>query len=45
VDLHVIVDGNLTVTTGHKIGHDVKDAIMSHNKNIRDVLVHIEPGE
>lgn len=45
VDLHVVVDGNLTVKEGHKIGHQVKDAIKASNERIADVLIHIEPFE
>lgn len=43
VDLHVVVDGNLSVREGHKIAHDVKDAILVAYPRINDVLVHIEP--
>ena len=45
VDIHVIVDGNLSVTQGHKISHDVKDTIMVKEPMVRNVLVHIEPCE
>jgi cation diffusion facilitator family transporter len=44
VDIHVVVDGNLTVKEGHKIGHDVKDYIMAHKPLIYNVLTHIEPS-
>lgn len=43
VDLHVIVDPQLTVWKGHAIAHDVKDAIREANPRIAEVLVHIEP--
>jgi cation diffusion facilitator family transporter len=43
VDLHVIVDPELTVWKGHAIAHDVKDAIREANPRIAEVLVHIEP--
>lgn len=43
VDLHVLVDGNLPVKEGHRIAHQVKDAILTDNRQIYDVLVHIEP--
>jgi cation diffusion facilitator family transporter len=43
VDIHVIVNGRLTVTQGHKIGHNVKDVIIAREPKVRDVLVHIEP--
>ena len=44
MDIHVIVDENLTVREGHKIGHDVKNILMSSDLNVIDVSVHIEPG-
>lgn len=43
VDLHVGVDGNISVRAGHKISHDVKDAVRQSGLSIADVLVHIEP--
>jgi divalent metal cation (Fe/Co/Zn/Cd) transporter len=45
VDLHVIVDGDLTVREGHDIAHRVKDAIIDAKPQVYDVLVHIEPFE
>ena len=45
VDLHVIVDGNLSVRRGHLIGHNVKDAIKSAYPRVADVLVHVEPHD
>ncbi|MDZ7877178.1 MAG: cation diffusion facilitator family transporter [Saprospiraceae bacterium] len=45
VDIHIIVDGSLTVREGHKIGHDVKDFIMLYKPLIYNVLTHIEPNE
>lgn len=44
VDLHVIVDGALTVRAGHEIAHQVKDAIRAEHPSVADVLVHIEPS-
>lgn len=43
VDLHVIVNAEMSVKEAHKIGHDVKDRLRSQHPYIRDVLVHIEP--
>jgi cation diffusion facilitator family transporter len=43
VDLHVGVDGGISVREGHHIAHAVKRAIQEHNPRIADVLVHIEP--
>ena len=45
VDLHVAVDGAISVRDGHDIAHDVKNAILATDARIADVLVHIEPVE
>ena len=45
VDLHVIVDGKISVYKGHEIAHNVKDKIKSEFPRVTDVLVHIEPDE
>jgi cation diffusion facilitator family transporter len=45
VDLHVGVDGGISVREGHEIAHRVKDAIKQAEARIADVLVHIEPAE
>ncbi len=44
VDLHVGVDGAISVREGHHIAHLVKDAIKQTDARIADVLVHIEPA-
>ena len=44
VDLHVSVDGGISVREGHHIAHAVKRAIQESNPRIADVLVHIEPA-
>ena len=43
-DIHVRVQGEVTVTDGHFIAHRVKDALMGGGFNILDVTVHIEPA-
>jgi cation diffusion facilitator family transporter len=45
VDLHVLVDGDLSVREGHNIAHAVKDEIRLQFPRISDVLIHIEPSE
>lgn len=45
VDLHVLVNGEITVTEGHDIAHEVKDVILKANPRIYDVLIHIEPND
>ena len=44
VDLHVGVDGGISVRDGHDIAHLVKDAIKQTDARIADVLVHVEPA-
>ena len=43
VDLHMIVEGNISVIEGHKIAHDLKDEIQRKIPQVADVLVHTEP--
>jgi cation diffusion facilitator family transporter len=45
VDLHVEVDGSISVREGHHIAHEVKRAIQESDPRIADVLVHIEPAK
>jgi cation diffusion facilitator family transporter len=44
VEIHVEVDGSLTVRRGHEIAHDVKQALLEAQLSIIDVTVHIEPA-
>ncbi|MDD3179450.1 MAG: cation diffusion facilitator family transporter [Opitutaceae bacterium] len=43
VDIHVEVDGSLSVHRGHEIAHAVKDALVGSALAITDVAVHVEP--
>ncbi|HKO11957.1 MAG TPA: cation diffusion facilitator family transporter [Acidobacteriaceae bacterium] len=45
VDLHVIVNGDLTVRRGHAISHLVEDKVLARVDRVAKVLVHIEPEE
>lgn len=45
VDLHVLVDPNLTVHDGHRIAHEVKSRLLEEGPDVVDVLVHVEPHE
>ncbi len=45
VDMHVEVDGSMSVYEGHQLAHRVKEAVREHNPRVADVLVHIEPHE
>ena len=43
VDLHLLVNGNLSVTQGHEISHATKDTLMEQLPELANVLIHIEP--
>jgi len=43
LDIHVVVDGELSVRQGHEIAHLVKDRLLDSAHRINDVTVHIEP--
>lgn len=45
VDIHIVVDGTISVREGHDIGHNVKNEIIRHKPVVYDVLTHIEPDE
>jgi cation diffusion facilitator family transporter len=43
VDLHAKVMGNLSVTEGHDIAHQLKDTLRKEIPQLGHVLIHIEP--
>ena len=45
VDIHVVVDGGMSVRDGHALSHEVKDRLLNKVAGMQDVLVHIEPSE
>jgi len=45
VDLHAIVNGEITVEKGHWIAHNLKDYLRKEIPNLGHVLIHIEPNE
>jgi cation diffusion facilitator family transporter len=44
VELHVEVDGDLTVRRGHEIAHEVSDRLKSSALPVQFVMVHVEPA-
>ena len=44
VDLHLEIDGKLSVIEGHAISHALKDHLMEVFPYITEVLIHIEPA-
>jgi cation diffusion facilitator family transporter len=45
VDLHVTVDGTMTVREGHDVSEEVKQRLLAHGPDVIDVVVHLEPHE
>jgi cation diffusion facilitator family transporter len=43
VDLHIEVEGSLSVFDGHEIAHRLKDHLMKKLPGIADVHIHVEP--
>ncbi len=43
VDLHVLVDGTLSVSQGHEISERVQTHLIEKHPHVVDVVVHIEP--
>jgi len=45
VDLHIVVNGSITVREGHVIADDVRDCIIGEIPEVLDVIVHVDPPE
>ena len=45
VDLHVVVDGKISVNAGHDIAHQLKNKVQEQMPQVADILVHIEPDQ
>jgi divalent metal cation (Fe/Co/Zn/Cd) transporter len=45
LDLHAIVDSEISVKKGHYLAHQLKDALMEKIPNLGHVSIHIEPDE
>lgn len=43
MDIHVQVEGSLSVVEGHRIGHEVQRTLVNSECHILDVVVHVEP--
>lgn len=44
VDLHAIVDSEITVKEGHALAHELKDYLIEHIPDLGHVMIHIEPS-
>jgi cation diffusion facilitator family transporter len=45
VDLHIVVDGELTVRQGHQLSHRVENEVLRALPQVAEVLVHVEPNQ
>lgn len=45
VDLHAIVNGEISVKEGHRIAHRLKDHLKAEIPHLEHILIHIEPHE
>lgn len=45
VDLHAVVDANMTVKEGHDIAHSLKNTLHEKIPQLDHILIHIEPNE
>ena len=45
VELHAIVQADITVKYGHEIAHNLKDILLNDIPQLGHVLIHIEPTE
>lgn len=45
VDLHIVVQGDMSVREGHRLSHKVEDEIRTTLPQVAEVLVHVEPEE
>lgn len=45
IELHAIVDANISVKRGHELGHNLEDALREKLGNLGHVLIHIEPDD
>jgi cation diffusion facilitator family transporter len=45
VELHITVDGTLTVIQGHAIGEEVREELLEHIPRLTEAIVHTDPVE
>ena len=45
VDVHIMVDGGITVSEGHHIGEKVRESVIDTIDTVTDVMVHIDPED
>lgn len=45
VDLHIAVNGGMSVSKGHEVSEEVKNRIIERVPDVLDVVVHMEPDD
>jgi cation diffusion facilitator family transporter len=45
VDMHIVVDGSITVREGHAIADEVESHIMAEIPEILDIVIHVDPPD
>lgn len=45
IELHAIVDANISVKAGHELAHKLKETLQTIIPQLGNVLIHIEPNE
>ncbi|GAB3512781.1 cation diffusion facilitator family transporter [Emticicia fontis] len=45
VDLHIVVDANMSVKEGHTVAHNLKDYLQAEIPELEQILIHVEPHE
>lgn len=45
VDIHAWVDGDISVTEGHKLSHKLKDNLHKEIPQLGHIMIHIEPAK
>jgi len=45
VEMHIVVDGSMSVRDGHQIADDVKSRVIGGVSEVLDVVVHMDPSE
>jgi hypothetical protein len=45
IDVHVQVDGHISVSEGHRIGEEVRRRVLDDHDEVLDLLVHVDPED
>ena len=45
VDLHILVEADISVRAGHAISHNVKQKLIDKGPGVIDVVIHFEPND